>query len=363
VALVVVVATGAAAWIVVAVTSSGSHPVPSSGVHPTTRAAPPRPAAIEAGLLPWQLRNPLSRETVLTAPDGGGLVIAGGLDQARASVSGIYALSVRTGALALLGSLPQPTHDAAGAVFQGGLEAVIGGGGARPQATTQVFGRGRAARLGVPLPQPRADASAVTIGATAYVVGGYSGKALDAAVLATRTGTSYRRVATLVVPVRYPAVASARGQIYVFGGAGLDGRPVDTVQVVDPATGAVRVLGHLPAPLAGAVAATLGGTIYIAGGTTAGGRPTDAVIAFEPRRPFFLRAGTLPVAVANAGSAVAGNRLWIVGARPPAAPPHRRCRCSCPTGDSEPRAGPAPDRPSTATGSSSPTAATTACWC
>ena len=277
------------------------------------RVAPP-PAAAEAGLLPWKLAAPLSREVVLRERGSSNLLVVGGLGATGSSADGVYSLDVRTGRLSLRGSLPRPTHDAAGLTL--GAEAVvIGGGTAVPVATSQQVTPDGSASLAAALPEPRADAAAVTIGDTAYIVGGYSGSGMDREVLATRNGTSYRPVAALVVPVRYPAVAALRGRIYVFGGATRGGRPVDTVQVVDPRTRTVRAVGKLPVPLLGAAAGVLGKTIYIAGGTAgfAAPTPTKAIFAFEPARLSFLRAGSLPVAVANAGAVVSHGRLWIVG--------------------------------------------------
>jgi outer membrane protein assembly factor BamB len=152
----------------------------------------------------------------------------------------------------------------------------------------------------------------VTIGRTVYVVGGYDGPAFDREVVATTDGRSYRPVAALPVPVRYPAVAALGGRIYVFGGQGANGRPSGAVQLVDPAARTARVVGRLPVPLDGAAAGVLGKTIYLAGGLTSRG-PTRAIYAFEPQGASFLRAGSLREAVAYAGAAVSGGRLWIVG--------------------------------------------------
>ncbi len=162
------------------------------------------------------------------------------------------------------------------------------------------------------LPSARADASAVTVGRTVYLVGGYDGSAMDAEVVATTDGRSYHPVAALPVPVRYPAVAVLGSQIYVFGGIGANGHPTRAVQVVDPSSRTARVVGHLPVPLDGAAAGVLGGTVYLAGGRTAAGA-TRAVYAFQPSSASFLRAGSLRVPTANAGAAVSNGRLWIVG--------------------------------------------------
>jgi hypothetical protein len=286
---------------------------PKATSPPSTTAVkarvPPKPAAVEAGLLPWQLPVPLSREVVAPRSGTRGLVILGGL-ASSGSTDGVDVLDTRTGRLSASGTLVHPSHDAAG-VALGPRILVIGGGTTAPAASTQIESHGRTVPGGT-LAQARADAGAVTIGRTAYVVGGYGGPGMDREVLATTDGRSFRPVTALPVPVRYPAVAARGSSIYVFGGLGANSRPVDTVQRVDPGTSTATVVGHLPRPLSAVAAGTLDGTIYLAGGRTLRG-PTSAVYAFAPQGAKFLRAGSLRVPVANAGAAVTGGRLWIVG--------------------------------------------------
>jgi len=312
------------------------------------RAARVLPAA-EAGLLPWRLPAPLSREVAVAAP-GHRLIVLGGLIAGGASASGIYAVHTGTGAVRQIGSLRAPLHDAAAALI--GRRAVVFGGGATATvATVQAFrvpGRrggnpGAMATSGSPMPVPRSDSAAVTIGTTTYIVGGYDGAHPDAGVLATTDGRTFRTVATLRVPVRYPAVAALGGQIFVFGGQAITGpgagAPVSTIQAVSPARHTSAVIGHLPEPLAGAVAVTLGNELFVAGGestvaqrltpgvgTTQLGRAAQApgagptstatvstVWAFDPTRKRLLPAGRLQVPVSHAAVAVAGSTAWIVG--------------------------------------------------
>lgn len=286
---------------------------PKATISQTTTAAkvrvPPKPpAAVEAGLLPWQLPVPLSREVV--APRlARGLVILGGL-ASSGSTDGVDLLDTRNGKLSASGTLVHPSHDAAG-VALGPSILVIGGGTTAPAASTQIESRGKTVAGGT-LAQPRADAAAVTIGRTAYVVGGYSGRGMDREVVATADGRRFHPVTALPVPVRYPAVAALGSSIYVFGGLGANGRPVDTVQRIDTGTSGATVVGHLPRPVSAAAAGTVDGTIYVAGGRTLRG-PTSGVYAFKPHAASLLRAGSLRVPVANAGAAVTGGRLWIVG--------------------------------------------------
>ena len=67
------------------------------------------------------------------------------------------------------------------------------------------------------------DHVAVAIGGTDYIVGGYNGTAGEPDVLATTDGQTFRTVATLPVPVRYPAIAALHGLLYVFGGEAVTG--------------------------------------------------------------------------------------------------------------------------------------------
>lgn len=282
----------------------------------TTRAAPSGPAAVEASLLPWQLGAPVSREVVLPGPRAAEVVVAGGLTSTGGSSAAIVDLDTRSGRPVATASLRLATHDAAGALVAGRV-LVLGGGTVSPSASVQRFALGGGAvSIGV-LPEARADASAVTLRASAYVVGGYDGPSLDREVLATTDGSHFRGVAALAVPVRYPAVAVLGRKIYVIGGQSATGAAVDTVQVVDPAAHTASVAGRLPSPLAGAVAATLDGTVYVAGGdtsTSAGGlHPVAGVLAFRPSSGTFLAAGSLREAVGYAGAAVVGGRLWILG--------------------------------------------------
>ncbi|HKD95732.1 MAG TPA: hypothetical protein VKB43_13585, partial [Gaiellaceae bacterium] len=295
-------------------TRGGHHSKPPLQTAPDAKvkATPPeRPPAAESGLLPWQLAAPLSREVVL--PRAGTrheLVVLGGLSSGASSTNGVAVLDTRTGRLMPRASLPQATHDAAGAAL-GSRLLVIGGGTSTAAGGTQIVAGGKATRSGEPA-AARADAGAVTIGHTVYVVGGYDGKSLEPEVASTTDGRSYRPVAALPVPVRYPALAVLGSRIYVFGGLLANGHPSNAVQLVDPAKRTAHVVGRLPKPLDGAVAGVLGGTVYLAGGRTAAG-PTSAVYAFQPGKASFLRAGSLRVPVANAGAAVSNGRLWIVG--------------------------------------------------
>jgi hypothetical protein len=257
----------------------------------TTRSHPPgTPArhagtipAAESGLLPWALAAPISRAIVLPGK-GGQLDIIGGLTSSNVSAEGIYALNTATGNLTHVANLNGGLHDASGAVIAG-QDLTFGGGSPATVATVQsvipsATGSGTVAVAAVTgaLPQPRSDSAAVTIKGTTYIVGGYDGTNPDRSVLATTDGRTFSTVASLPVPVRYPAVAAYGGLIYVFGGQAITGAkaglPVNTIQVVDLRRHTASTIGHLPIPLDAAVAVAIGPHIYLAGGETTVAQPT-----------------------------------------------------------------------------------------
>ena len=348
-ALVALAAVGAVATTIGNRSATSPH---SRGASSHTARSPGVPhglPAAEAGLLPWHLPAPVSREVVVAAP-GRRLLVLGGLTAGNVSASGVYALHTRTGAIRHVGSLRAPLHDAAAAVI-GRRAVVFGGGSSATVATVQAFavpGRvggnpAATAANGRPMPIPRSDSTAVSIGDTTYIVGGYDGARPDAAVLATTNGRSFSTVATLGVPVRYPAVAAMDGQIFVFGGQAITGpragAPVDTIQAVNPARHTSAVIGRLPEPLAGAVAVTLGSELFVAGGESTVPQPltpgrgttqlspaelnpgaapapthtVDAIWAFQPTTKRLLPAGHLQVPVSHAAVAATGSTAWIVG--------------------------------------------------
>jgi outer membrane protein assembly factor BamB len=334
--------------------SSRAISPPGRALSPAHAVAAPRglPAA-EAGLMPWHLVAPVSREVAVAGPSGR-LIVLGGLTTSGASASGVYTVATATGAVRQVGALSAARHDAAVAVI-GRHAVVFGGGSSASVATVQSFTlRGLRARSAPAtattagsMPVPRSDAAAATIGATTYIVGGYNGARPDAAVLATTNGRTFTKVAALRIPVRYPAVAALGGKLFVFGGQVITGphagAPVDAIQAVDPARHTAAVIGHLPEPLAGAAAVTVGGELFVAGGESSAAQPrtpgvgttqlgpgeksalagaeasssptatVSTIWAFDPVARRLLPAGHLQVPVSHAAVTVAGGVAWIVG--------------------------------------------------
>lgn len=260
------------------------------------------------------LPAPISGEAAVAVH--GGTLILGGLDSNEASVSGVFLLE-SSGKLRPAGSLSGPLHDAA-ATALGGKVLVLGGGTetstdavqALP-ATASPRARANATVIGH-LPAVRSDLSALTIGSTAYVLGGYDGTTPDPAVLATEDGRSFSEVAALKVPARYLATAVVGQRIFAFGGETASGAATDAVQEINPKRGTVRVVGHLPQAVSHAAAVVLEGQVYVLGGE-AEGVATDKAYRFDPASGKLSPAPPLPIAVA-AGAAVSNGRFaYLLG--------------------------------------------------
>ncbi|HVB14195.1 MAG TPA: PQQ-binding-like beta-propeller repeat protein [Candidatus Dormibacteraeota bacterium] len=228
----------------------------------------------------------------------------------------VYALNTTSGSLSDSGSLTTPTHDASGAILAG-KDTVFGGGITASSASVQSLTSALGAAVTVGhLPQARSDSAAAVIGSTAYIVGGYDGIKYDPVVLATKDGVTFSAVASLPVPVRYPAVATLHHDLYVFGGQTANGQATNQVQLVDPVTHSAKVVGTLPEAITAASAVTLQGVLYVMGGETsaAGGvAPNPTIWAFNPGSGRAVVAGALRVPVSHAAIAALGTRAWLVG--------------------------------------------------
>lgn len=310
--------TAALATLATACGSGGSHPTgagsagaarPAAATTTTTVAPPSSLSATEES---WRLPAAVSRPVVL--PDGSGFVILGGLATGDVSTSRVVRVDAAAGTGQQAGSLAVAVHDSAGAVI-GGRDYVFGGGSYSTVSTVQSWSAGAASEV-AHLPSPRSDLTAITVGGTAYVVGGFDGTRMDAQVLATSDGTTFRPVATLQIPVRYAAVGYAAGSLWVFGGVTSTSESgaleTSAIQRVDLATGKAAVVGHLPEAMGHATAVTLAGQVFVLGGRS-GSVPSAAILHLDPAIASVTPAGTLPQALSDAGSVVVGDRAYLVG--------------------------------------------------
>jgi Kelch motif len=291
-------------------TNVASHTTTTAPSRATTTTAPPQLVVAAAT---WQLPEPLSRSVVL--PVNADVGVFGGLTTGATS-GHVYQIDPTSGTATLMGTMPSPVHDSAGAVIAGGW-FVFGGGAATETAAVQHFTTSTPSHVTGSvvgnLPAKRADLVTVTANGHIYLLGGFDGTKWLPQVLDTTDGNAFNTVAELAPPVRYPAAAVLNGKLYVIGGE-LSPNQADAtaVQAIDLQTNAVTQLGPLPTALSHAAAATLNGTIYVFGGRT-GGHSIDTVSVLNTTTGQLQPVAHLPAARSDMGVGVVGQTVYLVG--------------------------------------------------
>ncbi len=256
----------------------------------------------------WSLPAVASRVAAAALP-GGRLVALGGL---VGGTSTDWVLGGKPSALHRIGRLPVPTHDAAAARL-GRFVYLFGGG---EQVSSPAIVRvdpstGRATKAGT-IGEPLSDLGAVSIGGSAYLVGGYTGSKFATAILRYRPGRTPTLVARLPVGLRYAGVAALGGEIYVAGGVTTAGTS-DAVYGVNVRTKTVTQIASLPSAVAHAPLVAIGPRLYLVGGVDSAGRTRTTILAIDPSTDSVAAAGTLPQPLADAAAVSIGGKAYVIG--------------------------------------------------
>jgi outer membrane protein assembly factor BamB len=282
-------------------------------------ATHPRPARKTTATRPLPIHTAHSRlpapiERTVAAAWRGRILIAGGLAASGQSTAGVFALNPVSGRLASLGALPQPVHDAAGALI-GGRLYVFGGGVVASSDAVQAFDP--ATRRGVSvarLPRPLSDLVASQLNAVTYLVGGFDGHMPRPEILATRDGRHFTLAGRLPVGLRYPAVATDNGKLLIAGGQTSTGLSA-AVYRFNPTSGKTTLLARLPAPVAHAAALVRGNTLYVLGGTDAAGTPTGTITTVNLTTHSATRLTRTTGPRADAATTTLGATTFLIGGR------------------------------------------------
>jgi hypothetical protein len=164
-------------------------------------------------------------------------------------------------------------------------------------------------KRGAPLPVPRSEVAAATVGRELVVVGGFladgrSSRRVDAYSPAR---DRWRRLRDLPVAVNHAMAASDGRRLYVVGGYGAPTRAFVLSR------GRWRRLPDLPEPRAAAGAAIVGRTLYVIGGVTRGGVAQQA-LAFDRTRERWTRIPG-PKPREHLGVSALGGRVYAVAGR------------------------------------------------
>jgi alpha-tubulin suppressor-like RCC1 family protein/N-acetylneuraminic acid mutarotase len=225
-------------------------------------------------------------------------------------------------------SLRTPRSGAAAATSSNGTIYAIGGRDASgtPLRSTERYSRFKDNwEVQYTLSTPRADAGAVTAyinpertQEAVFVFGGQDASGLLSSVemLETNLGAGwFKRAPMNYARARFAVVTGPNGKIYVFGGVGTSGLPLDIVEEYDPVADTWTVLpNRMPTARVGLGAGPAANErIYVIGGFDANGNGLDVVEEFypathewsaaprPPRSPMLTARGDMGVATASSG--------------------------------------------------------------
>ncbi len=289
--------------------ASAKHAVTSTETvakkQPVARAVPVTVAEHALGSLAAPVQDATS------APWRGGAILAGGLTAADTSTSNVVLVRAPGSA----SPLPLALHDATAATLGGAVYLFGGGDGVHQLDGIVRVTPGAPTTVGH-LPAPSSDQSGAVWGGAEYVVGGYTGTRWLNTIVRWRPGQQARVVGHLPVPLRYAAVAAARGRVVIAGGSTPAGTASDAVLSFDPATGRVTRIGRLSSPTTHAAAAALGNHVYVIGGRSATvDTPTAAIEAIDPIARTVVVAGTLNSARSDLAAVGLPGRILLAGGR------------------------------------------------
>jgi N-acetylneuraminic acid mutarotase len=168
------------------------------------------------------------------------------------------------------------------------------------------------------MPTPRTAAAAAAIGNEIYVVGGQDGFMRSLAtveVFNTKT-SEWRTSEPLPEAVHRAAVASADGQLYVFGGLkGVSSEPTKSAYAYNPADRTWRVVASLPRAFGGSTAVTVDGHIHLFGGESLA-QTSAQHLAYDYRTNAWSELEDLVVGGRDRSVAVkAGGKVYLLGGR------------------------------------------------
>ncbi len=292
----------------------GSPARPRGGGHSAPRGSSLRRSAVPDRFAVTRLTKtlPFALQDAACAYLGSDRVaLLGGLDATDTSTARVILLAAR--GVRRGGLLPEPQHDAQGALLDGRV-FVFGGGqfGSYDHILAYDPASERVSEA-ASLPAPTSDAAVAAIAGTAYVIGGYDGeRALDT-IVAWRPGEDARAVAALPHGLRYAAVAASGGRLVIAGGS-QEEAATRAILSFDPSTGVVAQIGELPVAVTHATAVALGRYVYVLGGRgSAPGSQRAAVVAIDATTGHSLDDGSLPVGLSDACAVSSGERIWLIG--------------------------------------------------
>ncbi|MFE7323737.1 carboxypeptidase regulatory-like domain-containing protein [Streptomyces sp. NPDC057565] len=163
-------------------------------------------------------------------------------------------------------------------------------------------------------PVPVMDNAVATIGGKVYSVGGTDGvSTYNDAYVYDPGAQAWSALPDLSAARAAPQAAAYGGKLYVFGGWGVSGYPVDKTEIYDPASRTWSTGADMPQPYAGAAVTVLNGKIYIVGGCTYDDCSGTDVQAYDPASNTWSSATSYPEPISWLGCGTITGKLYCAG--------------------------------------------------
>jgi N-acetylneuraminic acid mutarotase len=169
-------------------------------------------------------------------------------------------------------------------------------------------------------PLSRSEVGAARIGRSLYVLGGFavpSGATTDQMARYDIRSGAWSITPPMPVAVNHPAVATAGGRLFVYGGytaAGALNQETDALQRYDPGSGTWAMLAGSGTKRGAATLAHVGSRLYAIGGA-GGGSALNLLQVYDLRRGGWSGGPPMRTAREHLASAVIGDRIFVLGGR------------------------------------------------
>jgi len=257
---------------------------------------------------PWS-----ARDRIAVASAGSALYVFGGEDDARGLLDEILKIDLQSRTIAVVGHLPVACCSAV-AVSLDGAVYILGGqrrGGYCDSVLRFDPEAGGTPRVIGSLPTPRAHGAAVACSGKLYYLGGWDGKRLDEIVEIDPATGQARVIGRLPSPRQSLAAVAVDGRVLAVGGEDVDRNPISEVVAIDPDAGSVTRLTDLSTPRERSAALLVGGAPIVLGGWS--GHGLDDILRLDPATGEVVESmpGRLPHPMPDGIATVARGTVYV----------------------------------------------------
>ncbi len=180
---------------------------------------------------------------------------------------------------------------------------------AQPPSLAQIERWASLAELPMGISQPAAAPYENRI----ILIGGRSQQGVSPAILSYEPASdAWSRLTDKPTPVSAAQAGVLGEKIYIPGGAGVDGNPIDALEIYDPRSDAWEQGARLPLPLSEYALAVFEGRLFLFGGWDGSGY-VARVLVYDPVEDRWSERSPQPKKIGGAAAVVSGSKIYLIG--------------------------------------------------